>query len=119
MPIRRRPALKNKIQPSTFKDLIGFIKPFTNQAASHLAARRMLRELLQNGTFRRKRGGPREPLTKENKKKLIFRSGHLFEGGEGQGFLLCTLLLSTAGDRGIGGAHVADDLIGANQFQTD
>ena len=29
--------LKNKIQPSKFEDLIGFIKQFMNREASHLA----------------------------------------------------------------------------------
>lgn len=33
-------VLNNKIQPSTFEDLIGFLKQLMNQAASHLATRR-------------------------------------------------------------------------------
>lgn len=34
--------LKNKIQLNELEDLIGFIKKFVNQVASHLATRRAL-----------------------------------------------------------------------------
>lgn len=42
-------ALKNKMQQSYFEDLIGFIKQFMSQAALHLAARKELQEVVQNG----------------------------------------------------------------------
>ena len=43
------PLLKNKIQPSKFEDLIGFIKLFMNEAASHLANTGELQGTAQNG----------------------------------------------------------------------
>lgn len=42
--------LKSKIPLSKFAGLIGFVKQFTNQAASHLKARRAL-WVVQNGRF--------------------------------------------------------------------
>lgn len=43
--------LKNKIQPSSFEDLIGFIKQFMNLAASHLASR-----VVSKGYIQKERG---------------------------------------------------------------
>ena len=43
--------LKQKIQPSEFEDLIGFIKQFMNQAVSHLATRKALHCCVQNERF--------------------------------------------------------------------
>ena len=50
-------VLKNKIQPSKFEDLMGFIKPFMNQAASHVARREMSQGVVPNGRFLEEGGG--------------------------------------------------------------
>lgn len=42
-------VLKNKIQPSEFEDLIGFIKQFMIWAVSHLATRMVLQGVEYNG----------------------------------------------------------------------
>lgn len=42
---------KNRIQPIKSEDLIGFIEWFTNWAASHLAARKTLQKIVENGRF--------------------------------------------------------------------
>ena len=53
-------VLKNKIQPSKFEDLIGFIQQFMSRAASHLERRKALWEVVQNGRFYRRREGGTE-----------------------------------------------------------
>lgn len=42
---------KSKIQLSKFRDLIGFIKRFTNRAASHLTSREVLSWVVQDGSL--------------------------------------------------------------------
>ena len=71
--------LKNKIQLSRVGDLIGFIKQFMNQAASHPATGKVLPGVLTLEGFYRKRGGARELVTKE---RIIFRPGCLVWGKE-------------------------------------
>lgn len=44
-------TLKNKIQPSEFENLIGFLKQVMNPAASPLASRELLQGVAQNGRF--------------------------------------------------------------------
>lgn len=45
------PMSKNRIQPSKFEDLVGFIRWFMNPAASRLATRWMLQKVVGNGRF--------------------------------------------------------------------
>ena len=71
--------LKNKIQLSRVGDLIGFIKQFMNQAASHPATGKVLPGVLTLDGFYRKRGGARELVTKE-KKGLFLDQDVLFGG---------------------------------------
>ena len=60
------------------EDLIGFIKPFMNRAASIQQIERHSKKLDKNGKFfNRKKGVAGELLAKE-KKRIIFRLGHLF-----------------------------------------
>ena len=71
----------NKIQPSKFEDLIGFIQRFMNQAVSYLATRRTLQRAVQNGMFLLEEGWGNAAIRKR-KVSIIFRPGHLF-GGKG------------------------------------
>lgn len=89
--------LKNKIQPSKFADLIGFIKPFINWAASHLATGRATERMYKMEGFYRKKGEARKLLAKV---RIIWGSD-IFGGGEGEGFLLCRLLLSMEDGEGL------------------
>lgn len=43
--------LKIKIQPGKFEDMIGFIRQFMNEAASHLASKEMLQGVAQMEGF--------------------------------------------------------------------
>ena len=45
------PLLNNKIPPSEFEDLIGFIKRFMNQVASYLANQKELHLAAENEKF--------------------------------------------------------------------
>lgn len=67
----------NKIQSSKAEDLIGFIKGFMNQAASHSATTAVLQEWK---VFYRKKGEARESLTKE--KKGLVLGQDIFSLGE-------------------------------------
>lgn len=72
-------TVKNRIQPNKFEDLLGFIKQFMNQAAFHLATRRVLREVVQNKIFIERRVGKRAI----NKiKKLLWGQDMFFGDGE-------------------------------------
>ena len=44
-------GLKTEIQGSSYEDQIGFLQPFVNQAASHLANRRELRRAVGEEMF--------------------------------------------------------------------
>lgn len=63
---------------STFGDLVGFIKRFMNQAASHLATRGRSDGLHKMEDFYRKKDGARELLIKE---RIIWGPGCLLFGG--------------------------------------
>ena len=41
--------LNNKIEQTKFEDLIGFIQQFINQTAFHVAIRKKLQRVVQNG----------------------------------------------------------------------
>ena len=77
--------LKNKIHPRTFEDLIGFIKPFMNKAASPPTSREMLQELYKMEGFDWCGG------VVINQRKEVIDSGKVtFSKREGQGALKCT-----------------------------
>lgn len=105
-------TLKKKIQLSKFEDLIVFIQLCMNWAAPHLATRRMLDRVVQNGRFFI--GWSKKVLTKEKmvvtKEKKDSPSGKREEKGTGKGFIM-QIASSAAGDGGVDGEGPCDSLI--------
>ena len=74
--------LKNKTQLSKFEYLISFLRWFLNRVASHLAIRRTLWGVVQNGRFMWEEGWGKGAIHKR-KERMIFRPGHLLLWGKG------------------------------------
>lgn len=96
--------LKNKIQQSASEDLIGFLKQFMNPAASHLAIRRALREVVHVEGFYEKKGRAREQLT--NEKTGLFSDQDFFFGGKEQQVFIMQIVPFSVG--GVGGEGPCD-----------
>lgn len=88
--------LKNKIQPSKFENLLGFIKLQAmglfklckNQAASPLANREMLQEV--SSTKWKILKGVHGNELPEKEEKRLFQAGHFPVGGRGESLMQMT-----------------------------
>lgn len=88
---------KTKIKWSKVEDLIGFSMWIRKWATSHLSARRVLWEVIENGgIFQEERLGMGTVSTR--RERIILGPGHLFFGGKGRGgFVSCRLPLLSKG----------------------
>ena len=102
---------KKKIQLSKFEDLIVFIQLRMSWVAPHLATRRVLGGVVQNGRFFI--GWSKKVLTRE--KKVVIKekkdspTGKREEKGTGKGFIM-QIASSSAGDGGVDGEGPCDSL---------
>lgn len=103
-------SVKNKIQLSKVEDLIGFIKQCINPAASHLAGRRKLLEVVHNGMSLEEGGWNKEVINKRKREDCSKWGNHLLGGRTGDLLKWITSLPF----RGWW-AHVTVYLIGADQ----
>lgn len=106
---------KNKIQPSKFKALTGFVQLFVNWAAFHLTTRRALRGTVQMEGFFRWEGGAGKSLAKGGKKGLFWARTSSFWRKGTAGVFTMQIASSLRGWVYIERTHMTDHLISADQ----